>query len=177
MSNETAVYGYVRVSTEKQNNEHWKLMIRDYCDGKNLSEPWFREETVSGAKPWKERKLAAVLTDMKPREHLVVGEASRIGRDAADALDFIKAARNAGIIVHVIQAGLEVNGDGVDAATIILPVLFGMAEYERKLLSYRTKLGLQRAKESGKILGGTVREPDEIPVMGPALTKLRSYVP
>lgn len=151
------VTGYIRISTSKQNNEHWKIMLSEYAEGKGIeiSLPWV-EETVSGAKSWKERKLASILKNSERGDILIVGEASRIGRDAADAMDFIKEARKKGLIVHIIQAGLIVTEevDAVDPATIILPTLFAVAEYERKVLSLRTKSGLRRAKAQGKKLGG-----------------------
>lgn len=151
------VTGYIRISTAKQNNEHWKIMLSEYAENKGLviTLPWV-EETVSGAKSWRDRKLANILNTAEKGDILIVGEASRIGRDSADAMDFVKEARKKGLIVHIIQAGLIVTEevDSVDPATIILPVLFGVAEYERKLLSLRTKSGLRRAKAEGKKLGG-----------------------
>lgn len=148
------VTAYIRVSTVKQTNDHWKLMLSDYAETQGLPEPEWMEENISGAKPWRSRKLGPYLKTAEPGDVLIVGEASRIGRNAADGLDFIREAKRAGVILHIRPLDPIKPNNGPDSATIILPVLFGMAEYEREQLSYRTKLGLARAKEQGKVLGG-----------------------
>jgi DNA invertase Pin-like site-specific DNA recombinase len=156
------ITGYIRVSTDKQTNDHWKMMLADYAQSTGLDNPVWIEETVTGKRSWKERKLKTIIDNAEAGDVLIVGEASRIGRDAADAMDFVKVARQKGMVIHIIQAGLVIEGDGADAATIVLPVLFGMAEYERKLLSYRTKLGLERARAEGKQLGGYRKKGEKV---------------
>ena len=149
------VTGYIRVSTDRQSNEHWRLMLTEYAHSKGLPEPEWIEETVSGKKPWKGRKLAGLLENSIPGDILIVGEASRIGRDAHDALGFLKASRKAGIVVHVVQAGQIITPDDDSInAELIIGILFQIAQYERRLLSYRVRLGLNRAKAEGKHLGG-----------------------
>jgi|GEM_PF-4983733 len=151
-----AVTGYVRVSTERQTNEHWKMLIADYAQSKGLPAPQWVEEQVTGSlRPWRERKLAPWLTTCDWGDVLIVGEASRIGRNTEDALNFVRHAREAGITVHVIQAGQVITPDGEAInAELIITILFAMAKHERELLRTRIKLGLERARAEGKTLGG-----------------------
>jgi len=52
------LYGYVRVSTDKQTVENQKLSISNYIKSKNLPQDITRvSETESGAKSYKSRQL------------------------------------------------------------------------------------------------------------------------
>ncbi len=153
------ITGYIRCSTAKQNNEHWKLMLEDYARSREFNITSWEEETVSGAKSWKNRKLSKILKSANPGDILIVGEASRIGRDSADAQDFVKEAKKIGLIIHIVQASLILDETEQSMNNeLILGMLFTIAQFERKLLSYRTKSGLKRARAEGKTLGGYRRK-------------------
>jgi DNA invertase Pin-like site-specific DNA recombinase len=59
------LYGYVRVSTDKQTVENQKLSISNYIKAKNLPEQITRvSETESGAKSYKSRQLGALIEQL-----------------------------------------------------------------------------------------------------------------
>ncbi|MFK9330541.1 recombinase family protein, partial [Escherichia coli] len=84
---------------------------------------------------------------------LVVAKLDRLGRDAIDVLQTVRALADRNIKVLVHQLG---NTDLTSAAgKLLLSMLAAVAEMERDLLIERTQAGLSRAKAEGKKLGST----------------------
>ena len=54
------VYGYIRVSTEKQTTEVQKYEIEKYCERNSLQIDKWIDETISGAKDLKKRKISGL---------------------------------------------------------------------------------------------------------------------
>lgn len=73
------LYGYVRVSTDKQTVENQKLSISNYVKSKNLPEQitWV-SETESGTKSYKSRQLGALIEQLHKGDILLVSELSRL---------------------------------------------------------------------------------------------------
>ena len=55
------IYGYIRVSTDKQTVENQRFEIENYCKERNLIVNAWIEETISGTKKVDERKLGKLL--------------------------------------------------------------------------------------------------------------------
>ena len=51
------VYGYIRVSTEKQDYENQKFGILEYANKNNLNNIIFIEETISSRKKLEKRQI------------------------------------------------------------------------------------------------------------------------
>ena len=49
------IYGYLRVSTDKQSLENQKFEINRYCNKENISVDRWVTETISGTKNFEER--------------------------------------------------------------------------------------------------------------------------
>ena len=59
------IYGYIRVSTDKQTVENQRFEINNFCNiQETLVDKWI-EETISGAKNIEDRKLGKLLKKMK----------------------------------------------------------------------------------------------------------------
>ena len=56
------IYAYLRVSTDAQDVENQKHGILEYANKRGLAGIQFVEDTVTGKKPWKERKIGELLT-------------------------------------------------------------------------------------------------------------------
>jgi DNA invertase Pin-like site-specific DNA recombinase len=69
------IYGYIRVSTDKQTTDNQRFEILKYADEKKLAIDAWIEETVSATKKLSHRKLGALLTRMQKNDigpdHLV----------------------------------------------------------------------------------------------------------
>jgi len=78
---------------------------------------------------------------------LVVTKIDRLGRDAIDIQQTVRALRVAGVRVYVTQLG------GTDltssAGKMVLAMLSAFAEMERDLIMERTQAGLARARAEG----------------------------
>lgn len=75
------IYGYIRVSTDKQSVENQRFEIEQYCRKYNFNVSSWIEETISGTKQPKDRKLGKLLKDLNKDDILVCAELSRLGRN------------------------------------------------------------------------------------------------
>ncbi len=145
------VYGYIRVSTEKQTVENQKIEIKKYCKERKLRNIKWVSETVSGTKKPEKRLLGKLLDNVTEGDIVVVAEISRLGRSLIMVLNVLQQFLEKGVEVRAIKEGYEL-GDNIQSK--VLAFAFGLsAEIERQLISERTKAGLVRARKSGKKLG------------------------
>jgi len=88
---------------------------------------------------------------MEPGDVLVVTKLDRLGRNAMDVRATIEQLANSGVRVHCLALG------GVDltspAGKMTMQVIAAVAEFERDLLTERTRAGIIRAKLAGKQFG------------------------
>ena len=68
------IYGYIRVSTDKQTTENQRFEILKYADEKKLHIDRWIEETVSSTRKLSQRKLGALITEMKKDDILLVSQ-------------------------------------------------------------------------------------------------------
>lgn len=147
-----SVYGYIRVSTNKgQTTDNQRKEILD--GGYNVPpENFFSETGVSGSVPQFKRPAFKAMFDVaEPGSVCVFSKIDRLGRDAHDILATVKAFKEKGIKVIVLQFG------GVDmsssAGKFLTSILAACAEMERDLCIERVNSGLARAAEEGKVFG------------------------
>ena len=62
---EMTVYGYIRVSTDKQTVENQRYEINEFCSKQNISVDEWIDETISGTKAVEKRRLARLLKKLK----------------------------------------------------------------------------------------------------------------
>ncbi len=97
------------------------------------------------------KAFSEMLSKIRDGETLVVAKLDRLGRDAIDVLQTVRALADRNIKVIVHQLGTT---DLTSAAgKLLLSMLAAVAEMERDLLIERTQAGLLRAKAEGKKLG------------------------
>lgn len=145
------VYGYIRVSTDKQTIENQRFEINNLCQRENMSiEKWI-EETISGTKEYEKRRLGKAIKKMSKGDILICSELSRLGRSLFMIMDILNQCMKAGIMVISIKDNYRL---GDDIQSKVLAFAFGLsAEIERNLISQRTKEALKRKKDEGVVLG------------------------
>ena len=145
------IYGYIRVSTDKQTVENQRYEINQFCDRQEMViEKWI-EETISGAKNVEDRKLGKLLKRMKKGDILICSELSRLGRNLLMIMGILNECMNKDIQVWTIKDNYRL---GSDINSKVLAFAFGLsAEIERNLISRRTKEALARKKAEGVVLG------------------------
>lgn len=145
------IYGYIRVSTDKQTVENQRYELNQFCE-KNICviDKWI-EETISGSKDLQERKLGKLLKKMKKGDVLICSELSRLGRNLLMIMGILNECMNRDIHVWTIKDNYRL---GSDISSKVLAFAFGLsAEIERNLISQRTKEALARKRAEGVILG------------------------
>lgn len=145
------IYGYIRVSTDKQCTENQRFEIERYCRDNNVSVDSWVEETVSGTKRVEGRKLGRMLKRMKKGDILICAELSRLGRNLMLIMSILNRCMESGMQVWSIKDNYKL---GYDIQSKILAFAFGLAaEIERDLISQRTREALARKKAEGVVLG------------------------
>ncbi|MDY3547283.1 master DNA invertase Mpi family serine-type recombinase [Riemerella anatipestifer] len=145
------IYGYIRVSTDKQTIENQRYEINQFCERNTVVVDKWLEETISGSKKLEERKLGKLLKKMKKGDILICSELSRLGRNLLMIMGILNECMNKDIQVWTIKDNYRL---GSDINSKVLAFAFGLsAEIERNLISQRTKEALARKKAEGVILG------------------------
>lgn len=145
------IYGYIRVSTDKQTVENQRYEVNQFCEKNVLVVDKWIEETISGSKNVQDRKLGVLLKRMKKNDILICSELSRLGRNLLMIMGILNECMNRDIEVWTIKDNYRL---GSDINSKVLAFAFGLsAEIERNLISQRTKEALARKKAEGVILG------------------------
>jgi len=145
------VYGYIRVSSDKQTVENQRYEIRKFCRVNNLHVYGWIEETISGTKSPDKRQLGKLLNKVKKNDIIICSELSRLGRSLYMIMNILHDCMDRGCNVWTIKDGFRL---GEDISSKVLAFAFGLsAEIERNLISQRTKEALARRKAEGKVLG------------------------
>jgi len=145
------IWGYIRVSTDKQTVENQRFEIINFCDKNNLKVNKWIEETISGTKAYDKRLLGGLLKDVKKGDLIVCSELSRLGRNLFMIMEILNICMRKECKVWTIKDNYRL---GDDIQSKVLAFAFGLsAEIERNLISQRTKEALARKRAEGIILG------------------------
>lgn len=150
--------GYIRVSTVDQAREGYSLdaqrkKIEAYC----LARGWdlvfvYADEGISAvkARPEYERMVADVLAD--GISHVVTIKIDRLGRTAVALLNLFDVLESKGVGLVFIDQGIDTS---TPAGKLMRTMLVAFAEFERDMISERTRAGMAEAKAQGVHVGRT----------------------
>ena len=148
-------YCYIRISTDKQEYDRQIQIFKDkgYINGVNCE---YVEETFTGTKT-KRPKFDELIKRMEKGDTLICESLSRLSRGGViktlDLItDFIQKKQ---INVTILKEGFYLQaGEKPDANTNLLLGIFSvLGQFERDLISERTKEGLKAVKSKGVKLG------------------------
>jgi DNA invertase Pin-like site-specific DNA recombinase len=149
-----SVYGYLRVSTDKQDTDRQRLELLEYAQTKRIPRIEMFSVQSSATSGYEKRRLLELFETVSKGDTVVVSELSRLARSVGQLIDIIDTLVEKGVGVISLKERIEVSGAKQDIATKTIVTIFALlAEIERDLLSQRTKDGLRAAKERGVILG------------------------
>ena len=145
------VYGYIRVSSDKQTVENQRFEINKFCEKESIGIDGWIEETISGTKSYDKRKLGTLLENVNAGDIIICSELSRLGRNLFMIMEILNHCMEKDCRVWTIKDGYRL---GDDIQSKVLAFAFGLsAEIERNLISQRTKEALARKKAEGVVLG------------------------
>lgn len=145
------IYGYIRVSTDKQTVENQKFEITEFCKREHIAIDGYIEETISGVKAYNKRELGKLLRKVHEGDMIICSELSRLGRNLFMIMEILNICMTKGCIIRTIKDNYKL---GDDIQSKVLAFAFGLsAEIERNLISQRTKEALARLKSEGISLG------------------------
>jgi len=148
------IYGYIRVSSDKQTIENQRYEINKFAAGSGIVIDGWIEETISGTKNYDKRKLGELLDKIKEGDLIICAELSRLGRTLFMIMDILNICMNKNCRVWTIKDNYRL---GDDIQSKVLAFAFGLsAEIERNLISQRTKEALARKRAEGVVLGRPV---------------------
>ncbi len=145
------IYGYIRVSTDKQTIENQRFEINSFCLKQHLHIDGWIEETISGTKNYDKRKLGELLNIVQKDDLIICAELSRLGRNLFMIMEILHICMNKECKVWTIKDNYRL---GDDIQSKVLAFAFGLsAEIERNLISQRTKEALAFRKAQGIHIG------------------------
>ena len=146
-----SIYGYIRVSSQKQTVEHQRYEIKQFAKNNHLTVDKWVDETISSRKPLHKRKLGQLLEELQTGDILIACEISRLGRSLLEVMHILETCLNKNCEVRTIKENYHL---GNDIQSKVMAFAFGLAaEIERQLISQRTKSSLANIRASGKKLG------------------------
>lgn len=145
------VYGYIRVSSDKQTVENQRFEINNFCQRQGMAVDGWIEETISGTKNYTKRQLGQLLQRVVKDDIIICSELSRLGRNLFMIMEILNICMTKECRVWTIKDNYRL---GDDIQSKVLAFAFGLsAEIERNLISQRTKEALARKKAEGVVLG------------------------
>lgn len=146
------IYGYIRVSTDRQNTENQRFEIKKFCERNELSIDCWIEEKISSTMDLNKRKLGRLLRRIKKDDLIITSELSRLGRNLLQVMSILHHCMDIGAKIWTIKDNYRL---GSDITSKVLAFAFGLsAEIERNLISQRTKRHWRALKPKASGLAG-----------------------
>ena len=145
------IYGYIRVSTDRQTVDNQRFEIERFCSKHDFKIEQWIEETISGTKLPEKRLLGPLLAEVKKGDLIICSELSRLGRSLFMIMSILNHLMRNEVRIWTIKDNYRL-GDNIQSK--VLAFAFALsAEIERDLVSQRTKEALARKRAEGVILG------------------------
>ncbi len=136
--------GYARVSTSDQSiNLQIDALSRFGCA------EIFADEGLSGS--LRERPgLGQTLARLRPGDDLVIWKLDRLGRSLTDLIDVVSRLEQRGVGLISVSEAIQTGSPG---GVLVFHIMAALAEFERALISERTKAGMMSARARGRHVG------------------------
>ncbi len=136
--------GYARVSTDGQRLDmQMEALHNANCDH------IFTDEGISGI-IFAREGLDKVVASLQQGDTLVVWRLDRIGRTLIGLVEFMTELGHRGVELYSLTENIDTSSSG---GRLVFHMMAALAEFERSLISERTRAGLQTARNNGKQLG------------------------
>ena len=144
------VFGYARVSTDKQDTDNQKSEINKWAERNGVGIDEFVAETISSRQG--DREIFSIVATLRDGDTLVVSELSRIARSLKELIDIIDTLVKKKVRVVFVKESMDLRDDN-PAAILAINMLGSVAQFERSMISMRTKAALTAKSDAGVRLG------------------------
>jgi len=144
---------YCRVSTEMQTVEPQELELMEFARNRGLEVAYKFSDVISGAKTSR-AGLDEMLGLVRGKEigAVLVVKIDRLARSLTHFAQLVDEFRKAGVALIATSQGIDTSNDN-PAGRLTMNILGVIADFERSIISERTKAGLVAARGRGKVLG------------------------
>lgn len=142
---------YIRVSKEDQHPEKQILELTRYAECRDFEIYHTYVDRISGAKDSRPG-LNELMMDARQKrfDAVVVWKLDRLGRSLQHLIQIIHEWKNLGIDFICMTEPIDTTSP---SGELVFHIFGAIAQFERKLITERINLGLNRAREQGKRLG------------------------
>lgn len=151
MTTPTAVVGYVRVSTDDQQQsiETQQIAIETWCQAHHLPLlATFVDEAVSGGAALEKRPgLMSALEALPDGSILLVTKRDRLARDVMNAGMIEQLCKKCGASVQTIDG---IGDDGTPESLMMRGIVDLFAQYERAVIRLRVQIGMNHKRSKGE---------------------------
>ncbi|WP_080429633.1 recombinase family protein [Burkholderia ubonensis] len=138
------IIGYARVSTDEQN-----LGLQIDALNQARCDKIFTDNGFSGA-DFSRPGLDAALSSLMPGDSFVVWRLDRLGRSLSKLIDLVTHLRGRDVQFTSITESINTDTPG---GLLVFHLMAALAQFERSLISERTRAGLAAARARGVKLG------------------------
>ena len=117
------IYGYIRVSSDKQTVENQRFEINNFCQREQLHIDGWIEETISGTKNYDKRELGRLLKKVQKDDLIICAELSRLGRSLFMIMEILSLCMKKECRVWTIKDNYRL---GDDIQSKVLAFAFGL---------------------------------------------------
>jgi len=145
------IYGYIRVSTDKQDCENQKLGIESKASALGLCiDKYIEDAGISGTKEPEQRALGLLMQSVVPGDVVIISELSRFGRRLFILFRILEFLLKRDVCVYSVKDGYTLDNS---IQSKVLAFAFDMAtEIDRDMIAQRTKEALCRRPHGGGIV-------------------------
>ncbi|MCK4946359.1 MAG: recombinase family protein [Alphaproteobacteria bacterium] len=137
-----AKIGYLRVSTEEQRPDRQIDGLSELCDELYI-------ETVSATN--KSRPVyESAIQKLQAHDTFIVWSLDRAWRSVVDTICAVEQLQKRQINLNIVDMNIDLS---TPTGRLFLSIVASMAEFERSMLSVRTKQGMAAARKRGKHIG------------------------
>ena len=105
------IYGYIRVSSDKQTVENQRFEINNFCARQNMKVDGWIEETISGTKSYSKMQLGKLLDQVQKDDLIICAELSRLGRNLFMIMEILNICMNKECKVWTIKDNYRLGDD------------------------------------------------------------------
>ncbi|OLQ69835.1 DNA invertase [Photobacterium proteolyticum] len=136
--------GYARVSTDEQDTAAQLDALKGYgCER-------IYEENASGKSSKNRPELHKLLDAIRPGDVVIVHRLDRLGRSLKDLIELLDSFRSSDVKFVSLSENIDTT---TPTGELTFHLIGAIAQFERALISERTKAGLSAARARGRVGG------------------------